>query len=228
MKSKNLLVWLLILVLGLSLSSFLMPLFMDLVAIGVGGVTGQEMGLGFVQSTLAAWPGGNVVLAAMRLQPLTPGGLITDLVAVVFVSCAKALLPVTALHFQKWRLVKYGLLDALESWLIGGLATIPIKWLITRLFAGPIGWAVQLAVGLPLIVLILVVFWLAHKGVRQSGVPAFSMVLAFGRFLVATFILIVWSQNNVAGSFTMLLGILACGFLSLVDAGERGLFSWSR
>gem|GEM_PF-4141581 len=235
MTARYLLGWLLILTVGLALTTLALPALMDVVSIVFSGGTDASLSVGFVDGALGLWPGGHIVRAVMKLAPLTPAGIVADLVGVVVIAFIKFLLPIGALEIKQYRIVKYGLIDMTVTWILG------LGWIwalgnyVKPLFESTVGKIALWPISTGILVLIGLALWKAMQSpnlsprrlVPGADVP-FRFTMALGKFFLGLFVLIVWGVNGTAGGVTMFLAILACGAITVVEAGERERSAWRR
>jgi hypothetical protein len=193
---------------------------MDLFSIAIHTTTGWELGLGFVENTLAIWPGGEIFAALLFDQPVTVEGVISGVIQVLVVAIVRILVPPltgrTETGFRIMRLLGIGLVDAVITCLI----SIAVGWVFSA-WLDPMlerfGF-VQILVGIACAGFIVVCALIALRVLKRGrALFAFGIITAVGRFAVTTFALITWSVNNIAGAFTIFLCVLACGVLAMVD-----------
>lgn len=222
---KSLLIMVLVLTVGLSLAPYVVAAVMDLFAISVHSVTGWELGLGFVQNTLSVWPGGQVIAAIVFSQPVTVPALISGLFQVLVVAFLRSLVPPLLskpnTDFRARRLVAISLLDSAVTCLIA----IAVGWMFTlgigTMFEGFFGVFAQILVGFGSLAIVAICALVSLRVLKRGNVAfAFSLMTAVGRFALVTFALITWSVNSIAGAFTVVACIAACGVLALVDGRQ--------
>ena len=162
-------------------------------------------------------------------QPVTTAALVSGLLQVLLVASLRSLVPPlfsgANTDFRVKRLLGLGLLDSLITCLIA----IGVAWGFTlwmgKMFEGFFGVFAQIAVGFGSLVVIAACALVALR-VLKRGKPffAFSVMTSVGRFALTTFALITWSVNNIAGAFTVVLCVFACGVLALVDGRQSRMW----
>jgi hypothetical protein len=222
---KNLLIVALFLTVGLASAPFAIAICLDIFSITIYSATGWDLGLGFAQNTLGIWPGGEIISAILFNEPLTTAGLISGVLQVLIVAFIRSQIPPIFpggnSNFSVGRLLGISLLDSAITCIIA----IAVGWFFllgpARMFEGAFGVFAQIVVGLGEVVVIAACALVALHVLQRGLVGfSFSILTSVGRFALATFALITWSINNIAGSFVVMLCIFASGVLALVDGRE--------
>lgn len=209
---------------------YIIAFFMDILAI-LAAQFGLDMGLGFVENTLSVWPGGEIAYKIWAHDMPNFFNFVFGAFQ-IFIVCTirSAFTPIEKMQkYQdrryKWRIFKFFKAGALDAALTGAIALfvgVLTNYGFNRLLNTQVQFALiiflcgLLTIAFPVIVLVLLG---KLKKIFLKPSQAFALITALARFSLVTFSLIAWSTNPTLGCGVILLTVIACAFLTLMDAG---------
>lgn len=209
---------------GLCFSTYIVAMFMDFLSIGIYSIFGIPSGLGAAEAMLKLWPGGNVIAMIFFGTISSPLAIIKSLISLVLLILIKGLCPPLRklFAFKSLRIIKYGLMDSIITILVSGIIALVYEGIDTMFFTGRLGGIIGGTIIFSLVIGVLI-FLIIKLGRKME---VFPILLNFGKYLVATFALMVWSMNGIVGVFTVVLCTAACGLLVMVEYNIKGFWDW--
>ena len=220
---KTLLVVVLLLTVGVSFLPLLGALLMDLLSISI--FTGLETVLGQpVHDLESLWPGGKIVSALVKMEPLTPAIVISGILQLTLVATIRMNLPtLTSRQGGVLRLFAMTLADLAITCAIGIAVAFLFNFFLNGIFDTPASTIAQIILGAGEFVSIVLCFFIALGLIKAtfSGV-AFKLILALARYLLVTIAVFAWQWDPMAGRVMAFSCIVAAMVLTMVSGKLAG------
>jgi hypothetical protein len=197
-------------VLALAFPFFLLVIW-DLVIIVVHNLFGFQLPM-----LLEVLPIGNVATRYLSGESMALSEVARSLLAVLLTTVIKTPIKLTRIiNFKEPRILNYGLADSFLSIFIAAIV-MALTWPIVGVFKNE---SVSL---LASTACLFGVIMLGRTFIKKNVAVLFGFILSFAKLLLAIFAATVAMYNGVVGAITAVLCIIACGFIVLVEYGEKG------
>jgi hypothetical protein len=226
------LIILLVIVAGMTLGTFLVGIFMDVLTIASHDALAW-LGITGVPNLLTIWPGGKILTAIAFGSAITPSSVIIGFFEVLVVCLLRTWIPSPGPGNSKGvaAILLRMLLDTLITWGLALLTGVIFALAFDPelgVFGGVVSGLVQFIMGLGSLAIVVASVFAVISATRAFRLDAaakfaFGVLSGLAKFALTTAAVTVWVRYQLEAAWPVALLMLASGVMALVDARRRSI-----